>query len=123
MKRDKYVILWLCACLLFNMACAKKLYKHHYYPQETFAKMVYVGNEVQRLKTGEFIPNEKLVYVEVRTKKGKLETGKLIGITEWDLIISRRFYFAKANDETSKVEDVIVIPKGEVLILKVWQST
>lgn len=122
MKLDKYAVLWLCAYLLFNMACAKPLYDHRYYPEETFAKMVYVGNEVQRLKTEVLIPNEKLVYVEVRTKQGKLETGKLIRITEWDLYISRRFYFAKTSDGTSKVDDIIAIPKGEILILKVWQS-
>ncbi len=123
MKRDKHVILWFCACLLFNMACAKKLYLHRFYPDETFAKMVYVGDEVQRLKTEVLIPNEKLVYVEVRTKQGKLETGKLIRATEWDLYIGRRFHFAKANDGKSKIDHIIVIPKGEILILKVWQST
>jgi hypothetical protein len=79
-----------------------------------------VNFKVRRLKTEADIPEERQIYIEVETKTGTQQTGRLIKITEKDLVLSRGFYYSTVKDSTLRIENKITIPKQEILILKVW---
>jgi len=109
------------AALLLNVACNKKaLNNQPIFSPEGFPRMVYVDNEVQKLKTAADIPNYSPVYVEVRTKAGDQKAGKLLRITESAVVLHQAVYRKTAGDSLLKVENKITVPKQEVLILKVW---
>jgi hypothetical protein len=118
MNQNKYIILLLLVYLAFTMACGETLY--HYYPKETLPKKIYVGNEVELLKTNVDIPLERQMYVKIRTKTGVEENGRLIRITEEDLIFALGYYYSTINDTLRRLESQKVIPKDEILILKIW---
>jgi hypothetical protein len=119
MKQRRYTA-WPFLFLLFNLACAKTVYNHRYFPKQAFPKMIYVEDQVQRLKTKADIPDEKQIYIEVETKAGIQETGRLIRMTEQDLVLSRGFYYSTVKDSTLRIENKIAIPKQDILILKIW---
>jgi len=120
MKHNRYTAWVIFAYLLFYLACARTIYNHQYFPKQAFPKMVYIEDQVQRLKTEADIPDEKQIYIEVETKSGTQETGRLIRITENDLVLSRGFYYSTVKDSTLRIENKIALPKQEILILKVW---
>ncbi|GEM_PF-6349268 len=120
MKHSRYTAWALLVYLLFNLACARTIYDHKYFPKQAFPRMVYIEDQVQRLKTEADIPDERQIYIEVETKAGTQETGRLIRITEKDLVLSRGFYYSTVKDSTLRIENKIAIPKQEILILKIW---
>ncbi len=120
MRYTRYIVLALFVYLVFNMACSKSLHKYENFQRQDFPRMVYIENEVEPLNTQVTLPGESKIYVELRKKDGVMETGRLIRITEKDVILSRGFYYSTVSDSTVKAENKIVIPKEDILILKVW---
>ncbi len=119
MKHNRYIAMLVLSFLLFGVACSSKQHIQEYTPKQAFPRMIYFGDEVEPLKT-ENVIDEKEIYIEVRTKKGAKETGKLIRITENELVMSRGFYYPFENESLSKFESEITIPKQDIFILKVW---
>lgn len=114
-------IAMLFAAVLMMTACQQKtLNNRPVFSPEGFPRMVYVDDEVQKLKTSADIPDYRLVYVEVRTKEGEQKAGKLIRITEGEVVLHQAVYRQVAKDSLSKVESKIAVPKHDVMILKVW---
>jgi len=120
MKYTRYIVLALFVYLVFNMACSKSLHKYENLPKKDFPRMVYIENEVEPLNTQVTLPGESQIYVEIRKKDGVMETGRLIRITEKDVVLSQGFYYSTVSDSTVKAESKIVISKEDILILKVW---
>lgn len=106
--------------LIAFLACSKGLRRYEYVPNETFPKMVYIENQVQSLNTRIELSKNNRIFVEVRRKSGESQYGRLIRITESDLVVSQGFYYSTKDDSTFKKESKVVIPKGDVFILKVW---
>jgi len=120
MKPYNYIAL-IFAAFLFNTACTQKtLNNRPAFSPEGFPRMVYVDDEVQKLKTSADIPSYRPVYVEVRTKEGHQRAGKLLRITENDVVLHEAVYRKAAGDSLRKVESKIAVPKQNVLIMKVW---
>ncbi len=120
MKPYNYIALIFVA-VLFNTACNKKTLKQQpVFSPEGFPRMVYVDNEVQKLKTSGDIPSGRPVYVEVRTKTGEQKAGKLIRITDSEVVLQQAVYRRAAKESLLQVESKIAVPKPEVLILKIW---
>ncbi len=119
MNCRNYTTLVLFVCLLLPLACAKTL--HRYQPQETLPKIIYIENDAQFLKTQHEIPLERQMYTEVRMADGDLETGRVLRITEEDLILSTGYYYAVVDDTSRiRIENEKVIPKEDILIMRVW---
>jgi len=109
------------AVVLFNTGCNRKtLNNQPVFSPEGIPRMVYIDDEVQKLKTSADIPSYRPVYVEVRTKEGKQKAGKLIRITDSEVVLHQAVYRKVAGDSLFKVESKIAVPKPDVLILKVW---
>jgi len=120
MKLFNYIAI-IFAVALFNTACNQKnLNNQPVFSPEGFPRMVYVEDEVQKLKTSADIPSYRRVYVEVRTKTGEQKAGKLIRITAGEVVLYQAVYHQAAKDSLIKVESKISVPKPDVLILKVW---
>jgi hypothetical protein len=119
MKHSRYIVMSVLSFLLFGVACSSKQHIQEYTPKQAFPRMIYIEDQVKPLKTEDVI-DEKQIYVEVRTKKGTKETGKLIRITENELVMSRGFYYPFEDESLSKFESEITIPKQDIFILKVW---
>ena len=77
-------------------------------------------DEVQNLETVAGRLYDKRVYIEVTTRNGVKETGRLIRIDEADLVMSPHYYYSSRGDSVVKVEVEEVIPKDEIIILKVF---
>jgi len=109
------------ALWLFTVACANKTYNNQpVFARDDQPRMVYIDNEVQKLKTSADIPSYRPLYVEVRTKAGTQQAGQLIRITDGEVIFTQQTYRKAAGDSLYKVESKVSVPKPEVLILKVW---
>ncbi len=109
--------------LALASSCARPdyQYKHMpYYPADEMPREVYVEDQVNPLNTNGALPEENRVIVEVRTIEGRQEKGRLIRISERDILLSPEFRYVAEGDTTGKEEKVVTIPKEEVLILKVW---
>lgn len=102
------------------LGCSENLHRYDYAPKEDFPRMVYIGNEVQPLNTQTELPKEKQFFVEVRKKNGENQYGKLIKITETELVVSLGYHYTAVNDSTFKEENRAIIPKKDVFILKVF---
>jgi hypothetical protein len=120
MKSYSYIAAIL-AAFLFNTACSQKnLSNRPAFSPEGFPRMVYVDDEVQKLKTSVDIPSHRPVYVEVRTKEGHQRAGKLLRITEIEVVLHEAVYRKTAGDGFRIIESKIAVPKQEVLIMKIW---
>jgi len=104
--------------ILLTAACAKTHYP--YAPKAEMPRMIYVDKDLQNLKTDDGKLTGQRVYVAVTTKEGTMETGKLVRITELDLVMIPEYYYESVNDSVFKYEPEKVIPKDEILILKVY---
>jgi len=109
--------------IVFSIAllgCSKSLHRYDYAPKEGLPRMVYIGDEVRPLNTQTELPKEKQFFVEVRKRNGENQYGKLIEITETEVVVSRGYHYTAVNDSTFKKESRAIIPKKDVLILKVF---
>jgi predicted DNA-binding antitoxin AbrB/MazE fold protein len=117
MRTKKLSILALMSCLVLTVACSNAVHKYH--TSDLQPRMVYVGGQLEPIRTADLSNGEK-IYAEVRTTEGVKETGKLIRISENDLILSEGYYYSTVNDSLKRFESQKVIPKEDILILKVW---
>ena len=120
----KSLLLAVCGTLIFSTACSESVRKHDkqvlVQQPDDFPRKIYVENQVNSLNTRVELPVEKRMYIEVTTKEGLKERGKLIRITDRELVVSGGFRYITRNDSLVKVEKRVNIPKEDVLILKVW---
>ena len=91
-----------------------------YVPDTDMPRMVYTGDEVRNLKTVPGRMYNKNVYVEVTTTEGVAQTGRLIRLSQEDLVMSPGWYYSTEKDSTVKIDIEKVIPKDKVIILKVF---
>jgi hypothetical protein len=82
--------------------------------------MIYVHDEVESLKTVQDLPEGEGIYTEVRMADGKKETGRLIRITEFDLVLNDGYYYSMVNDSLTRIESQKILPKEDILILRIW---
>ncbi len=117
MRFKELSALALMGCMVLTVACSNAI--HRYHTSDLQPKMVYVGSQLEPIRTSDLSRGEQ-VYAEVRTKQGVKETGKLMWISENELILSEGYYYSTVNDSLKRFESQKVIPKEDILILKVW---
>jgi hypothetical protein len=109
--------IWM-ICMLVFVACSGTINRYH--PSERLPQRIYFGDELNLVKDEKDLSNERLIYTEIRTREGEERTGKLIRITESDLVLSEGYYYRSVDDTLSRVENRKVIPRADILLLKVW---
>jgi len=119
MNNKRHFAITLTILLLFATACGKNVITR-YHSEDTVPRLVYVHDNVQGLEADDGLLSEKQIYTEVRTKKGDKESGILVDITKNDLVLSEGYYYSTVNDSTKRMESQVVIPKENIMILKVW---
>jgi hypothetical protein len=105
--------------LLLTLSCGGRTY-FNYMPSTDLPRMVYWEDEIQSIETVSGRLYNKDVFVEITTRDGKTETGKLILIGRTDLVMSSKYYYSALGDSLVKVDVEAVVPKDEILILKVF---
>ncbi len=118
MKRQTLGMLGILVGVVMALSCAKAY--HDYTPETELPRMVYVEDEVESLTTVPGWLVGKRVFVEVTTTDCVMETGKLIRITENVLVMSPHYYYSTVQDSMVKLETERVIPKDEIVILKIY---
>ena len=118
MRLNGYAILALMACLVTTVACSSSINRYH--PGEMAPKMVYIGDDLEHIKTRQDLVDENRIYTEIRTKSGLKESGMLVRITESELVLSEGYHYSMIDESMTRVENYKNIPKEEVLIMKVW---
>jgi hypothetical protein len=118
MRSQNWLRTLIIALTILSAACAPSL--NRYYPRETSPRMIYVGDEVNGLRTRADLTAANPVYSEIRTVEGGKTTGLLVRITESDLVLNEGYYYSVVNDSLQRQESQRVIPKDDVLILKIW---
>lgn len=115
---SKFAAVALC---LFGVACGNKTFNRQpVFARDDQPRMIYIDDEVQKLKTTADIPSYRPLYVEVRTKTGMQKAGKLIRITDGEVIFAQQNYCKTGGDSLRYVESNVRVPKPEILIMKVW---
>lgn len=118
MRLNGTTVIALMVCLVATIACSSSI--HRYHPTETAPKMVYIGDDLEHIRTARDLVDENRIYTEIRTKSGVKESGMLVRITDDDLILSRGYHYSKVDDSMTRIENYKNIPKEDVLIMKVW---
>jgi hypothetical protein len=118
MKRRTWVALTVLVILLVILSCAKAY--HPYVPTSQVPRIVYINGDVENLRSVAGKLLGKPVYIEVTTPEGVAETGKLISIGEDDLVMSPGYYFSTEGESAGKVDIEKIIPKKDIIILKVF---
>jgi hypothetical protein len=118
-------LLFITLCVGLIESCGQKpvenQYKHMpYFHADVVPSMVYVGNQVNSLNTNGQLPLDRKLFAEVRTREGHQKTGRILQITDRNLILSTGYYNLSSIDTTAVVENRMIIPKKEILILKIW---
>jgi hypothetical protein len=118
MKHVKFLTIALAFTALCSTNCTQKLLR--YTPREALPRMIYLESEVHSLRADSNSLEGKQMYVELRTKQGGMESGRLVEITEEDIVLAPGFYYTAVNDSVRKVVPRVAVPKGNVFLLKVW---
>ena len=106
--------------LLITFACGKSSLQR-YAPSTTYPRAIYVENQIDKIWTEGKIETDKLLYVDIRLGNGRKESGKLIQISEDYVELSKGYYYKRGQeDNIIKFEKVVMIPKNEILIMKIW---
>lgn len=120
----KSLLVAIFGTLILCTACSQTVRKHEkqllVQRPDDYPRKIYVDTQVNPLNTREELPTEKRMFVEVTKRDGEMEMGKLIRITNEELLLSGGFRYETKNDSLVKVERKVNIPKEDVLILKVW---
>ena len=119
MKTKFFSIIFL-SLLLATVSC-KNVYlygKSSSFPHDTTPSMVFFDDQVMSLSPKTY-PSDRWIYVEYTTKTGAFVKGRLLEVTDSDLVISRGYYNDKV-DESIIYEDAYNVAKNEVMLLKVW---
>jgi hypothetical protein len=118
MKGQISVAATILVILLVMLSCAKPY--HPYVPDTRIPRMIYMEDDVQNLQTVAGKLSGRMVYVQVTTRKGVTEVGKLLRIGEDDVVLSPGYYYSVSGESTGKVDIEKLIPKNEILLLKVF---
>ena len=100
------------------MSCKQQLIKRD--TPSTPAKAVYVGSQINELKTDGRLPKEELIIDELLTIRGDRYQGRLFQITDADVLISEGYTTETVGTRTFKEERLVEIRKDELLIVKMW---
>jgi hypothetical protein len=119
MRRRVYLGAIVLVMVFLSLACGRTYYS--YMPTTEFPRMVYIdkadilnlGTVAARLYAGN-------TYAEVTTRDGVIRTGKLLRIDEGELMMSPSYYYEMSEESSGKVDVEEVIPKDQILILKVY---
>jgi len=104
------------------LACGKSSVKK-YLPLTAYPRAIYIENQVDKVQTEGKIAEKKNIYVDVSTRDGMKKSGKLIEISKESVRLTEGYYYAtdKNNKALIKLDkDEVIIPKTEILILKIW---
>ena len=105
--------------VFLSLACGRTYYS--YMPTTELPRMVYVGEEdIMNLGTVAARLYAGNVYVDVTTQDGITTTGKLLRIDEGELMMTPSYYYDMAEESSGKVDVEKVIPKDEIILLKVY---
>ena len=104
--------------VLLTLSCGKTYYR--YVPGKDMPRMVYWEDDILDLETVAARLYDKQVFIEVTTRDGETETGKLIRIDEGDLVMSPSYYYDTVDETVTRVDVEEIIPKDQILILKVY---
>ena len=118
MKSGRNVTLAIITFVVATAACGQSI--NRYYPKPGSPRMIYFADQVQNLKTDEDLTNGKQVYTEVQTKQGKKSTGMLVRIDDTELVLNKGYYYSEVDESLVRFESQKVIPKKDILILRVW---
>ena len=118
MNLNRHMVWFWMVCLVVSIDCAGTINRYH--PSERLPQRIFFDDELNPIKDARDLSNEKNIYTEIRTKEGEEKTGKLIQITESDLVLSEGYYYRSVDDPLSRIEKRKVIPRAEILLLKVW---
>ncbi len=109
--------IWM-ICMFVSVSCSGTINRYH--PSESLPQRIYFDDELNLIKDEKDLSKERLIYTEIRTREGEERTGKLIRITESNLILSEGYYYRSVDDTLTRVENRKVIPRADILLLKVW---
>ena len=118
MRSGRLIVITALVLLSLMFSCGRAY--QPYRPSTELPRMVYTGDEIQNLRTVPGRIYNKQVYVEVTTTEGVAETGRLIRLGEYDLVMSPGYYYSTERDSTVKIDIEKVILKDKILILKVF---
>ena len=114
-------VVWLLVIVAcFAVSCNKNLIKHKTPSHQPQA--VYIGSQIEHLKTDGILPSDDLVLIEVTTFGGKKHMGRLYQITDKNVILSDGYELKTAGQRTFKEENLIELPKVKIAHVKLWQS-
>jgi hypothetical protein len=115
MKKHALVLL---VVILLTMACGGS--QSRYVAPTVQPKAVYIGSQIDKMYTDGRLPNGEVLLVEVLTYRGDRFEGKLMQITDDEILISEGFTTKTAGERRFKEEKVIELPKESVLTVKIW---
>jgi hypothetical protein len=118
MENRRWFAVTLVVVSLLILSCAKAY--HPYVPETQVPKMVYVNGDVENLRTIAGRLYDKVVYVQVTTRKEIAATGKLVQIGEDDIVISPGYYYTNQAGTATKVDVEKIIPKKDILVLTLY---
>ena len=114
----KKAVLLLSLIFLVVLGCNKQLTK--YESSSAPAKAIYVGSQIEKLKTDGRVPKNDQIIVELLTFHGVRYQGRLFQITDHEVLISEGYTTKTAGQRTFKEEQLVEIKKDELLIVKMW---
>ncbi len=119
MRRQVWLGTMLLVIMLLTLSCGRTYYK--YVPNTILPRMIYMGEEeILNLGTVAARLYDKNVFVEVTTRDGVTRTGKLLRIDEGELMMSPSYYYDMSEESAGKVDVEEVIPKDQIVVLKVY---
>jgi len=108
--------------LFISASCSSKIktYKSMTGAGAGTPKKTYVEDQVLNLQTSGNLPKAKQFFVEITDKEGQTENGKLINISEADILIETGYRYTTIQDSVSRTVARKTIAKQDILIMKVW---
>lgn len=120
MKRQICAGAIILVILLLTLSCGGGKVYYNYVPNTDLPRMVYWEEDILPLETVSGRLYNKQVFVEITKRDGETQTGKLVLIGKTDLVMTSQYYYSTLGDSLVKVDVEAVVPKDEIVILKVF---
>jgi hypothetical protein len=105
--------------VFLTLSCGRTYYR--YVPNTMLPRMIYMGEEeILNLGTIAARLYDRNVFIEVTTRNGDIMTGRLLRIDEGELMMSPSYYYDMSEESSGRVDVEEVIPKDQIIILKVY---
>lgn len=121
--KTKLTSVILLSLLTVTTVSCKNVYlygKSSSFPHDTTPAMVFFDDQIMTLSPKTY-PADRWIYVEYTSKSGAFVKGRLLEVTDTDLIVSRGYFHDNA-DESIIYEDAYNIAKDQIMLLKVWSK-